>query len=355
MRGEGLRSWAPAPIATLQLLAQQPRPHEPESAAPVLRLSAAGFLLQCRRASESSFGELWSSSWVFPEASTSVLSCVPRGDAAGQGRVCGRLTLLQLYCASGGRQGRSWHCPGPRCPQWAEQEHLLWCAGSCRCCGYTEVPLMTVSLWAPCIILSLPLPLAVPGSLAGASLTPAPLLYLDMSSDALAEGDSVRIVCIAPRAYVDSEFWLQKTGLPQPVQMLFASEGQHRVTFILGNVTRNDTGEYRCRYRSYNGSAGQMSEFSSVVEIEVTATPPTASTAAPEASTWLLPVTLSVAGVLLLTVVLVVAVVAIRRVNARRQQLKRDQESCWTETNFPTTDMSFDNCLFTVSVEVSVV
>nr|XP_025037096.1 protein HIDE1 [Pelodiscus sinensis] len=67
-------------------------------------------------------------------------------------------------------------------------------------------------------------------------------------------------------------------------------------------------------------------------------------------STWLLPVTLGVGGVLLLSVGLVVAVVAVRRVNSRRRQLKRDQDSCWTERNFPTTDMSFDNCLFTVSV-----
>ncbi|KAG6925971.1 chromosome 19 orf 38 [Chelydra serpentina] len=99
-----------------------------------------------------------------------------------------------------------------------------------------------------------------------------------------------------------------------------------------------------------------MSEFSNVVEIAVAATPtapPSASTVAPEGSPWLLPVSLSVAGALLLTVGLVVAVVAVRRVNARRQQLKRDRESCWTDTNFPTTGMSFDNCLFTVSVEAS--
>ncbi|XP_044850352.1 protein HIDE1 isoform X4 [Mauremys mutica] len=147
------------------------------------------------------------------------------------------------------------------------------------------------------------------GSLAGPSLTPAPLLYLDMSSDPPARGDSTRLVCIAPRAYVDSEFWLLKMDLVQPVQTLFASEAQHHVTFILGNVTGKDAGQYRCRYRSYNGSARQMSEFSNVVEIAVA-------------------------------------------VNTRRQQLKRDRESCWTETNFPTTDMSFDNGLFTVSVKM---
>ncbi|XP_043388805.1 protein HIDE1 isoform X6 [Chelonia mydas] len=178
------------------------------------------------------------------------------------------------------------------------------------------------------------------GSLAGPSLTPAPLFYLDMSSDPPARGDSARLVCIAPKAYVDSEFWLLKTDLAQPVQTLFASEAQHRVTFILENITRKDAGQYRCKYHSYNGSARQMSEFSNIVEIAVAGSP------------WLLPVSLSVAGALLLTVGLVVAVVAVRRVNVRRQQLKRDRESCWTETNFPTTDMSFDNCLFTVSVKM---
>ncbi|XP_024062899.1 protein HIDE1 isoform X3 [Terrapene carolina triunguis] len=193
------------------------------------------------------------------------------------------------------------------------------------------------------------------GSLAGPSLTPAPLFYLDVSSDPPARGDSARLVCIAPRAYVESEFWLLKMDLAQPVQTLFASEAQHQVTFILGNVTGKDAGQYRCRYRRYNESAWQMSKFSNVVEIAMAATPtapPPASTAAPEGSPWLLPVTLSVAGALLLTVGLVVAVVAVRRVNARRQQLKRDRESCWTERNFPTTDMSFDNGLFTVSVKM---
>ncbi|XP_073174973.1 protein HIDE1 isoform X1 [Lepidochelys kempii] len=203
-----------------------------------------------------------------------------------------------------------------------------------------------------CRKMSLRILFLLAGSLAGPSLTPAPLFYLDMSSDPPARGDSARLVCIAPKAYVDSEFWLLKTGLAQPVQMLFASEAQHRVTFILENITGKDAGQYRCKYHSYNGSARQMSEFSNVVEIAVAATPtapPPVSMAAPEGSPWLLPVSLSVAGALLLTVGLVVAVVAVRRVNVRRQQLKRDRESCWTETNFPTTDMSFDNCLFTVS------
>ncbi|XP_074977548.1 protein HIDE1 isoform X4 [Caretta caretta] len=160
-----------------------------------------------------------------------------------------------------------------------------------------------------CRKMSLRILFLLAGSLAGPSLTPAPLFYLDMSSDPPARGDSARLVCIAPKAYVDSEFWLLKTGLAQPVQMLFASEAQHRVTFILENITGKDAGQYRCKYHSYNGSARQMSEFSNVVEIAVA-------------------------------------------VNVRRQQLKRDRESCWTETNFPTTDMSFDNCLFTVSAKM---
>ncbi|XP_038235340.1 protein HIDE1 isoform X6 [Dermochelys coriacea] len=178
------------------------------------------------------------------------------------------------------------------------------------------------------------------GSLADPSLTPAPLFYLDMTSDPPAQGDSARLMCIAPKAYVDSEFWLLKTDLAQPVQTLFASEAQHYVTFILENITRKDAGQYRCKYYSYNGSARQMSEFSNMVEIAVAGSP------------WLLPVSLSMAGALLLIVGLVVAVVAVRRVNIRRQQLKRDRESCWTETSFPTTDMSFDNCLFTVSAKM---
>ncbi|XP_075772256.1 protein HIDE1 isoform X5 [Pelodiscus sinensis] len=143
--------------------------------------------------------------------------------------------------------------------------------------------------------------LAVPGSLAGPSLTPAPLFYLDVASHPPAQGDTVKLMCIAPRGYEGSEFWLLRTGQAQPVQMLFASEAQHNVTFILGNITHRDAGQYKCCYHSYNGSARQASQLSNMVQIEVAG------------STWLLPVTLGVAGVLLLSVGLVVAVVAVRR------------------------------------------
>ncbi|XP_074836486.1 protein HIDE1 [Carettochelys insculpta] len=192
-------------------------------------------------------------------------------------------------------------------------------------------------------------------ALAGPTLVPAPLLYL---ANLPAQGDTVRLVCIAPRAYVASEFCLLRTGQALPVQTLFASEAQHSVTFVLGNITGKEAGQYRCRYRSYSGSIGQTSEFSNVVEIEEEAGTPAAlspaPTAAPAGSPWLLPVTLSVAACLLLSLGLVGAVVAVRRVSSRRQQLKRDRESCWTETNFPTTDMSFDNSLFTISVKADV-
>nr|XP_013807496.1 PREDICTED: protein HIDE1 [Apteryx mantelli mantelli] len=40
-------------------------------------------------------------------------------------------------------------------------------------------------------------------------------------------------------------------------------------------------------------------------------------------------------------------------VKARRQQTKRDQESCWTETRYPTTELSYENCTFAVSLSGS--
>ncbi|XP_062979693.1 protein HIDE1 [Elgaria multicarinata webbii] len=194
------------------------------------------------------------------------------------------------------------------------------------------------------------------GSLVVSSLFPAPLIYQ------FDEGESIQISCWAPRAYTDAWFDLFKGDQSQPAQTLPAAETHHHVTFLLENGTTSDGGQYRCQYRLLNGSQWQRSELSYILEITMTtpslipSPPPTSlpTSSGSNGPAWVLPTALSVTGVLLLVMILVVAVIAIGRFKERRKK-KRELESCWTETSYPTTETSFDNSLFTVSVEVSVV
>ncbi|XP_068778963.1 protein HIDE1 isoform X4 [Struthio camelus] len=187
------------------------------------------------------------------------------------------------------------------------------------------------------------------GAVAARDLSPAPLGLLSGE-----EGGPVRISCFAPRLYAGSTFELFGVGASRPVQSVSAEPSQYKVDFILDGAALGSRC-YRCRYRSYNGSAWQSSHFSAEVMVNASAdsgcdAPATsASPAQPtpmtvqQARSWILPVALSVAGLVLLVAVL--AAVA-QRVKARRQQTKRDQASCWTETRYPTTELSYENCAF---------
>nr|XP_060619451.1 protein HIDE1 isoform X2 [Anolis sagrei ordinatus] len=193
------------------------------------------------------------------------------------------------------------------------------------------------------------------GSLGASRLFPYPLIVLDVPSDGIKEGDTIKIVCAAPRAYVDAWFYLLKGEQAQQVQIQPAAETQHAVTFHLENITIGDGGQYRCQYGLYNGSQLQMSELSFVLEITVeessltTSVPTDPPNSGSKGSAWVLPTALSVTGVLLLILILVVAVIAVGRLKERRQK-KRVLDSCWTETSYPATETSFDNSMYTVSV-----
>lgn len=108
-----------------------------------------------------------------------------------------------------------------------------------------------------------PLHCAISGSLVVSSLFPAPLIYQDIHD----EGDAVKIICLAPRTYVDAWFDLLKEGQDQSLQSLAAAETQHQVTFVLERTSTRDGDQYRCRYRLYNGSQLQMSELSHILLI----------------------------------------------------------------------------------------
>ncbi|XP_049666883.1 protein HIDE1 isoform X1 [Accipiter gentilis] len=197
--------------------------------------------------------------------------------------------------------------------------------------------------------------LFVAGAMAAPRLSPPPLGLLFQE-----DGGSPKIICLAPRSYPGSTFELFATGADFPAQSVSANPGQHKVDFTLDG-TALASRCYRCRYRSYNGSAWQMSAFS--MEIVVNASgdagchpPTTAPTGRPlptsttlrQDRSWLLPVAISVAVLVLL--LLAAAVVVACRVEARRQRAKRQQASCWTETQYPTTELSYDNCTCAISV-----
>ncbi|XP_064355254.1 protein HIDE1 isoform X2 [Dromaius novaehollandiae] len=170
-------------------------------------------------------------------------------------------------------------------------------------------------------------PLPPAGAVAAPELSPPPLGLLTGE-----EGGRVRISCFAPRSYAGSTFELFGVGASHPAQSVSAEPGQSKVDFVLDGAAPGSRC-YRCRYRSYNGSAWQSSDFS--MEIMVNASADTSCTAPavpsglpqPTAMTlrqarpWILPVALSVAGLVLLVVAVAVAA---RRGSGRRAGRRRD-------------------------------
>lgn len=151
--------------------------------------------------------------------------------------------------------------------------------------------------------------LLVAGAVAAPQLAPAPL--------GLVSG-AARISCFAPRRFAGSTFELLGTGTGGLLQSLVAPPGQNQVDFILKEAA-GGARCYRCRYRSYNGSAWQESELSAEIVVngsedaacipDFTPPPPPAPTSAAQlgARPWLLAVVLSAAA---LGLVLVAAAAA---------------------------------------------
>lgn len=73
----------------------------------------------------------------------------------------------------------------------------------------------------------------------------------------------LKIICFAPRSFAGSTFELFAAGAGIAVQSVSAEPGQHKVDFTLDGASRC----YRCRYRSYNGSAWQASAFSTDIVV----------------------------------------------------------------------------------------
>lgn len=173
---------------------------------------------------------------------------------------------------------------------------------------------------------------------AGSMAIPAPTILL-VPPHPSSQEDPIYIECMAPRGFPGANFTLyQEENI---VQFLQAPADQLGVTFNLSGSREAAGGTFYCQY----GVLGehrkpQLSDRSEPVNVSFPAT------------TWILPFSLSLAGAFLLAGLVAIAMV-IRKVKVKKLQKKREQESCWAQINFTTTDMSFDNSLFAISTKMT--
>ncbi|XP_074932201.1 uncharacterized protein LOC142048847 isoform X3 [Phalacrocorax aristotelis] len=160
-----------------------------------------------------------------------------------------------------------------------------------------------------------------------------------------------KISCIAPRSYAGSAFELFVVGAGDPMRSVSAKPDQHMVDFTLdGAVPASRC--YQCRYRSYNGSAWQTSAFSAEIVVNASGDagchPPTAaptgrplptSTTLQQDRSWLLPVAVGAA----VLVLLLLAAAAVTAWRGRRRLAGPKRGS-------PTTELSYDNCAYAVGM-----
>ncbi|XP_037361701.1 protein HIDE1 [Talpa occidentalis] len=175
---------------------------------------------------------------------------------------------------------------------------------------------------------------------AGSLAIPAPSILLVPPHPSNQE-DPIHISCMAPGGFPGANFTLYRGG--QVVQLLQAPADQLGVTFNLsGGGKEAPGGTFQCQY----GVLGehrqlQMSNFSESVQVSF------------PVPTWILALSLSLAGAFLLLAGLVTVAVVVRKVKVKKLQKKRERESCWAQINFASTDMSFDNSLFAISMKMT--
>ncbi|XP_011949201.1 PREDICTED: protein HIDE1 [Cercocebus atys] len=148
--------------------------------------------------------------------------------------------------------------------------------------------------------------------------------------------DPIHIACMAPGNFLGANFTLYRGG--QVVQILQAHGDQRGVTFNLNGSSSE--APFHCQYGVLGElNQPQLSDLSEPVNVSFPApTPILALSLGLEGSGSL------VAGITGLGLV-------VRTFKLKNLQKKRDRESCWAQINFNSTDMSFDNSLFTVSAK----
>ncbi|XP_014652456.1 PREDICTED: protein HIDE1 [Ceratotherium simum simum] len=174
---------------------------------------------------------------------------------------------------------------------------------------------------------------------AGSLAIPAPSILLVRPHPSSQE-DPIYIQCEAPSGYPGANFTLYQGE--RKVQLLQAPADQLRVTFNVSDGGKEAHGGiFRCQYGVLGEDMRpQLSETSETLHVS-------------PASSRILVLSLSLVGALLLLAGLVTTAVVVRKVKAKNLQKKRERESCWAHINFPTTDMSFDNSLFTMSSKMT--
>ncbi|XP_012291870.2 protein HIDE1 isoform X2 [Aotus nancymaae] len=144
---------------------------------------------------------------------------------------------------------------------------------------------------------------------AGSLAIPPPSIRL-VPPHPSSQEDPIYISCVAPGDFPGANFTLYRAG--QVVQLLQAPANQRGVTFNLsGGSSEAPGGPFHCQY----GVIGEHNQ--------------------PQLSDLSEPVNISFP------------------VKLKNLQKKRDGESCWAQINFDTTDMSFDNSLFTISPKMT--
>ncbi|XP_055285490.1 protein HIDE1 isoform X1 [Moschus berezovskii] len=168
---------------------------------------------------------------------------------------------------------------------------------------------------------------------AGSLAIPAPSIML-VPPHPSSQEDPIHISCMAPRGFPGANFTLYQGG--EVVELLKAPEDQLRVIFNLSGGSREVRGGPFCCQYSVLGEnrQPQLSNLSEPVHVSF------------PVPTWILALSLSLAGATLLFAGLVIIALIIRKVKVKNLNKRRERESCWV--NITTTDMSFDNSLFTI-------
>ncbi|XP_075854102.1 protein HIDE1 isoform X3 [Microcebus murinus] len=171
---------------------------------------------------------------------------------------------------------------------------------------------------------------------AGSLAIPAPSILL-VPPHPSSQEDPIYISCVAPESFLGANFTLYRGG--HMVQRLQAPADHRGVTFNLsGGSSEAPGGPFHCQYGVMGEhSEPQLSDLSAPVHVRF------------PVPTWILALSLSLAGTFFLLAGLATLAVVVRKVRVKHLQRKRDQESCWAQINFANTDMSFDNSLFAVS------
>ncbi|XP_007638664.1 protein HIDE1 [Cricetulus griseus] len=174
----------------------------------------------------------------------------------------------------------------------------------------------------------------------GSLAIPAPSIFL-VPPYPNSQDDPIFISCTAPEDFLGANFTLFRGR--EVAQLLQAPSDQPGVTF---NVTSGGSeaagGIFRCQYGVIGEhSQPQLSDLSQPVQISF------------PVPTWIMVLSLSLAGAVLLLTGLVAVAVVVRKAKIKNLQKQRERESCWAQINFTNTDMSFDNSLFAISTKMT--